>query len=325
MSTNDANLYEKPTLTIFKGCCPGYRHYYALIDCASNDGLYPAITQSSCDSSTLFWPKVGEELKAASPYIVELQEGSFSNWLFEETWGKSWGMFLASNKPMPDLVRHFRRIAKVRGPNYENWYFRYCDPRFLGALLPTCDLTQLNKIMGDIGVFWMEGDEPSFSRRYRRMGSELEVRTSNDTGAEVDLYITDLSKHPESSGLGMKIRPDQRDLLAKVSADAYVRRMVKLFKRRYTKKLQPLSDNELFERFEAAIKQAQSIGATIRQDAFFFLNICVLYGWDFMDNKSLAWIRSDYLENRNFGSLSRRLEALYYYCKSQPIMEEVLA
>ncbi|MDG9670845.1 DUF4123 domain-containing protein [Hahella sp. CR1] len=316
-------MLNTSSLQRFKEHCPGFRHYYALVDCAIDERIYPQITQSSCDSSTLFWHGIGETLKAASPHIVELGSDPFTQWLFQEGWGNSWCIFLASNKPMTELVQHFRRLAKVRGPNNENWYFRYCDPRYMRVLLPLCDSAQLNRILGDTGVFWMEGDTPEKISIFQRKQGKLQFISINVDGSDSHVSVYDPTEQPGSGTTDnlLKIRQDQCEQFTHAVRREFVRKMAATFLEKYPDRLKSIAPDQLFRLVDAAISQMHQLGAKSRQDAYHFINACILFGWDFLQDDSQKWIRTDYLENSELGNISLRLEALYYYSGRQSMMD----
>ena len=48
---------------------------------------------------------------------------------------------------------NFRKFLSVEGPEGEEWYFRYYDPRVLGTYLETCTAGELQNFFGPVEGF----------------------------------------------------------------------------------------------------------------------------------------------------------------------------
>ncbi|ABC31107.1 conserved hypothetical protein [Hahella chejuensis KCTC 2396] len=323
-------MKAKPYLQQLRWRSPQFCYYYAILDCAIDNRLYPAIKRSGCQHSSLFWPHAGETLLSASPHVVTLTS-RFASWVFEQGWGKGWGIYLASNKSLQDVVRHFRRVSKVRGPNHENWYFRYYDPRILREFLPTCDEGQLEKLMGEIGEFWMEDEDANFWLKFERDHADL--ITSRALVAEDEELtcstptLTNLQRrHVEYvSGSTFKIRRDQIERLRSSVYKSFIRTLVIDFREAYPQRLQHYSETELRARIGDALIQFKRLGLQARRDAYYYIKTCVFLGWDFLDKPGNQWITRDFLEKRTLGSISDRFKAFYDYWRNANMQIEDLA
>lgn len=132
----------------------------AVLDGARDDRIHRAVYDSRLDYECLFAGEISYELALAAPYLIRLDaRASFTRWLIEEGWGKSFGIFAWTRADMETLRRHFRRILQVRDEDGRKLFFRYYDPRVLHVYLPTCTAAELREVLGPIGRLLAEGPE----------------------------------------------------------------------------------------------------------------------------------------------------------------------
>ena len=165
--------------------------FYAILDGARSEKIYPAIMEYSLSHKCLFLShkllyggKLPRVLAMAAPYLVELQPGDlFTEWVVSRGWGNSWGIFLASTSTFSIIARHFRRFIMVNTEDNEKYYFRYYDPRVLRTYLPTCSPVELKFLFEEVRLYFAEEEGgkrlieyyPSgnrFSRRFVRIEKE---------------------------------------------------------------------------------------------------------------------------------------------------------
>ena len=143
-----------------EGESPG--NVYAILDAARDVLIYPEIQGIHFDikSTCLYEGEQARELAEVAPYLVQLQKNEpFTHWLFGNGWGKSWGIFLASNGDFEAVLRHFRQFVFVRDEKGKNVYFRFYDPRVLRSFLPTCRLEEAEEFFGPVNSFFMENED----------------------------------------------------------------------------------------------------------------------------------------------------------------------
>ncbi|AZZ90745.1 DUF4123 domain-containing protein [Hahella sp. KA22] len=319
-------MKEIPCFQQLQHSCPGYRHYYALADCAIDDSIYQAILRSDNDSMCLF-RDVGSTLRAASPHLIELGANTFTQWYFHKGWGRNWGIFIASYKPIQALAHHFRKLNRVLGPNNEKWLFRYYSPNILREFLPICDQEQLERIMGDIGSFWMEDKDDAYSLCYQRNFKNLrQTRQSLDSASFEQTDITLSSAHSASNNdTYLKITQYQHERLAEIPRRKFIYKLATDFKDCYPQRLQCYNLNTLQKRVETALNQMNILGLKARHEAYYYIYACITFGWDFLSNPEYAWIRKRFIDNWELGSKSSRVEALYRFCRSLPTQKEALS
>lgn len=131
---------------------------FAVVDCARNPRIYPAIASSRAESACLYSGKLSPGLARVTPYIVRLEQGSsFLRAFYSDGWNDAWGIVLRTSADLTAVRRHLRTLAYAREPRGPKLLFRYYDPRVLRSFLPTCDETQLGQIFGQIDAFVFDG------------------------------------------------------------------------------------------------------------------------------------------------------------------------
>jgi len=142
---------------------------YALLDCARDERIYPGIRSAGIrhrclytGHELLYWGNMPEVLAAAAPHIVRIKtDNPFSRWLIKDGWGDHWGIYLASEAGLDDLLRHFRRFVMTRDESGRPFYFRFYDPRVFRPYLPTCNEGELEMIFGPVERFVVEDRDPN--------------------------------------------------------------------------------------------------------------------------------------------------------------------
>jgi len=113
---------------------------------------------SGGESECLFAGDLAPELRAASPFLVRLEfDDKTSIRLIEESWGKSWAVFLNADLGLRTLRKHLRTLFRVRDPQGRYCLFRYYDPRVLRVYLPECTPGEVEAFTGPVRKWWAEG------------------------------------------------------------------------------------------------------------------------------------------------------------------------
>jgi hypothetical protein len=151
---------------------------YAVLDCARNDGIYPAVIKSGCEFECLYTGELEAELVQAAPYLVKLKRGhAFTDALVKDGWGDSWGCFLRASVPFKQVRRHLRTFLMVYDPAIKPMYFRYYDPRVLRTFLPTCNSEQLATIFGPVQCYLLEDKDRNTLLRFSVTAGSLQAQT----------------------------------------------------------------------------------------------------------------------------------------------------
>ena len=129
---------------------------WAIVDCARDDRIYPALQTSGLDYLCLYSGRLLPAVEAAAPHLIELAPTyAFTPKLIEMGWGNSWGVFLRTAEPS-GLRHHLRRFLRVQDESGRTLLFRYYDPRVLRVYLPTCRADELQTVFGDISSYLVE-------------------------------------------------------------------------------------------------------------------------------------------------------------------------
>jgi hypothetical protein len=160
---------------------------YAIVDGARDPRVHPAVVGSGLAYQCLFAGALVPELAAAAPYLVRLDPlAEFTRTLLRLGWGKSFGIFLASQASIEALRVHFRRFLRVQGPGRKTMFFRYYDPRVLRSYLPTCNDVEIEVIFGPVARYLVEAAAPEQILEYRRVGTELRLAVLHRGGAGIE-------------------------------------------------------------------------------------------------------------------------------------------
>src|SRR2546430_2006261 len=83
------------------------------------------LSGSPVTARCLYEGEIARPLAETAPYLVAVQPwDSFTELILDDGWGQSWGIFLSSSAPAPDLRRHLRRFLMVADEEGRSLYFR---------------------------------------------------------------------------------------------------------------------------------------------------------------------------------------------------------
>jgi pSer/pThr/pTyr-binding forkhead associated (FHA) protein len=149
---------------------------YAILD-AARDPVILARLLLDCkeEYQSLYEGDEGVKLAAFAPYLVALPRGStFLETIVRDGWGKSWGVFLTSDRPFREVRKHLRHFLSVELEQVSRkMFFRFYDPRVLRVFLPTCTPNQVSEFFGPITRYVLEGVEPAIIVEYQNGRSGL--------------------------------------------------------------------------------------------------------------------------------------------------------
>lgn len=146
---------------------PGH-HLFAIVDGAAAPALFGQLHRHAPEYVCLY-REVPPDLAETAPYLVRLtQDGRFTQWLFDQGWGKQWGIFarIGDQLGLKQVRHHFRTFLKVECPNGRPGYFRYYDPYVLRDYLPTCNEAETSVIFGPVDAYYVEGTQENIVLRY---------------------------------------------------------------------------------------------------------------------------------------------------------------
>lgn len=146
---------------------------FAVLDGASIPDLLERLEQESLNQFCLYRGELDQELAAAAPYLIQLEEFSpFTDWVLQQGWGNHWGIFATSPSGIISMRHHFRKLLMVKDTEGKAMYFRYYDPRVLNIFLPTTTVEQREEFFGEIITYLAEGKERDCFF-YKRKDQEL--------------------------------------------------------------------------------------------------------------------------------------------------------
>ena len=146
---------------------------YAILD-ACDAPAVPEKAESLGESHaiSLYKGTAQERYANIAPYLVAVDD-ALLDWMLTTLWAEPWGIFVRSDAPLEDLRTHFRKFLLVSGPNGEEWYFRFYDPRVLTKYLPTCTEAELEEFFGPVTAYGVT--DPDAGTRWTRPATPQEA------------------------------------------------------------------------------------------------------------------------------------------------------
>jgi len=160
---------------------------FAILDMASNKAIFKKVVFSGLPYRRLYRGQLPPILEEHVPYLVQLEMNSpLTTWLLDRGFGKSWGVYVCAKASADDMLRHFKRLLKVKLPDKKVVHFRFYDPRILRVFLPTCTRHELAYIFGkQVAAFWMENEDcdglVAFSRDHGELMSHDHIMVQHES------------------------------------------------------------------------------------------------------------------------------------------------
>ena len=158
---------------------------FGVVDCARAPALYEHVARLTPEAADcLFAGKVDEELRRASPHIVELApQDPLSRLWRTEGWGQAWGVLVFSQGTLASVRRRLRHFTLARLPDGSGpMLFRFWDPRVLRVYLPLVEPDAIGAWFEGIDRYMVESEDGQTSLRYRLAGGKLQVETAARPG-----------------------------------------------------------------------------------------------------------------------------------------------
>jgi hypothetical protein len=152
---------------------------YALLDAARDPAIHRRLQGFATTEriACLYQGAATEDLGHAAPWLVHLgPRTDVFDWIWDEGWGDSWGIFIWSTVAVDALRAHLRKLTKVRTEDGKVLLFRFYDPRVLSIFLPTCTSEQIEEVFGPVMRFFVEADGGAAIEEYTRAAGVLRRR-----------------------------------------------------------------------------------------------------------------------------------------------------
>lgn len=135
----------------------GRTNLFAVLDGVSVPELPLKLHKSGLPNFCLLSGELTPDMVHAAPYVVQLTGADkFSEFVFNEGFGKHWGIFAQTRFSMTEVRKHFRALLTVYTEAGEPMLFRFYDPRVLAKFLPTCNGGELVTLFGNIDALYAE-------------------------------------------------------------------------------------------------------------------------------------------------------------------------
>lgn len=163
---------------------------YILLDAARMSDNIDKALEINKSGKTLYTSKGENMLASVSPYLFSYENKSeMAQWLLENSWGHSWGIYVLYYNDFESLHKHFRKFLLVKTEDGEELYFRFYDPRVLRIFLPTCEEDQLKEFFGPVKAFLMEDEDPEFGLIFT-INQNYSLVTQRISKADFDKALT---------------------------------------------------------------------------------------------------------------------------------------
>ncbi len=151
---------------------------YCILDVARIGVQIQKALEMTAESDSLYDGDIRENLADVAPYLLKIDDGSAAlEWIIENGYGNSWGIFLDTDEDFQTVRKHLRKFLIVENQEGKRMFFRFYDPRVIKDFLPTCSGGQTEEFFGNITKIIVENpDKGNFLVFGHKRGS-LEIGT----------------------------------------------------------------------------------------------------------------------------------------------------
>jgi hypothetical protein len=233
-----------------------------------------------------------------APYLVELDvDDKLTEEVLTRGWNDNWGIFFRTGTSIEKLRRHFRQFLTVSTDTGKRLVFRYYDPRVLRLYLPTCKSEELQSFFGPVDVFIMPGGEPDTAIEYRLKGNRLSKRfvpleqTAGLCDPDESRPVrTDIPV--EHRRRGLIIRKAQIEAISTAKSEEFCERVKRHVKTYFARKFDVIGEARIDEMIRDGIGRAQRWGFRSARDVCKFIDLMVVFGSRFDQDRRFAWAES---------------------------------
>lgn len=127
---------------------------FALLDACDEPLVPPLVSALEDRAVSLYRGAAAIDHAAYAPYAVDV-DTKVVEWITENLATKPWGYFVVAEPEctLAEIRRHFRNFLLVKGPNDEQLYFRFYDPRLLETFLQSSTVEEVAAFFGPIQIF----------------------------------------------------------------------------------------------------------------------------------------------------------------------------
>lgn len=151
---------------------------YVVLDGAAVPDLPVTLYDMKARNICLYRGELPPDLVHVAPYLVQLLPGTtFTNWVLNECWGESWGIFAQTPSSLTGMRKHFRSLLTVYDETGRPLLFRYYDPRVFLTYISTCNAAELELFFGKVNYYFVESNDADVLQRYNFLKTELKKTT----------------------------------------------------------------------------------------------------------------------------------------------------
>jgi len=147
---------------------------YALLDAARDDAVLVLLREAGTAPVPLLRDTKAAELEDYGAQLVALRDRpGLIERLVHRGWGRSWGIYLTSRTPEPELAAHLRGNCWTDSPDGRRLYFRWYDPRVLRTALPAMSADGRDAFLGPVTGLLLEAADPAEMDCWTRSRAEI--------------------------------------------------------------------------------------------------------------------------------------------------------
>lgn len=147
---------------------------YAVIDCARDERLLPAIQALAPEARCLFDEPLDPELAEAAPWLLPTGPSvPFIDFWRREGRLRNWGFVFESREGIDVLRRHLKKLIRAALPDGKVVLFRFYDPRVLTTYLKTASAEDRMYFFGPITCILCEDESTGQLVNHTAHGREV--------------------------------------------------------------------------------------------------------------------------------------------------------
>ncbi|HLJ25856.1 MAG TPA: DUF4123 domain-containing protein [Candidatus Angelobacter sp.] len=222
---------------------------------------------------SLFQGTYMEGYDAAAPYLFHVDR-EVLEWIPAKLDQSRWGVFVMTKEPREVLVPHLQRFLMVTLPDGRKGYFRYYDPRILGAYLPTCQPAELQTFFGAVRGFATMDETGNMV---------FELSAAPCAG------YSQLPIHP--SGL-WAIRAEQMAAFSDLSKEHFAKKVVAHLQEFFPEHCELLGEGCVRRFVHDGIQAAYEYGITTEPEVCVFVDFLFAFGSEFEQDAQFEWAKT---------------------------------
>ncbi|MFO1063537.1 MAG: DUF4123 domain-containing protein [Pirellulales bacterium] len=137
----------RPRETLEQSVAEQKGKWFAVLDACDEPAVFEWSIERKDRSFSLYRGNAEQNFYDIAPYIFQLDVELLGK-ILDDLAGKPWGFLATGGMDLALARRHFRNFLMIDGPDSEELYFRFYDPRVLHPFLRASDKDRLTSFFG---------------------------------------------------------------------------------------------------------------------------------------------------------------------------------